>query len=170
MKPRRPTSAELALWQAATRDVRRARSVPPEPPAAAVPELTVPPAMPPAVRTEVQLKQASPTAVPFDPTIERRILKGQARIDARIDLHGLTEPAAHAALSQFIVSCAASRCRIVLVVTGKGAMGTGILKRNLPRWLECPPLTAFVASTRPAYGHHGGEGAFYVLLRKRRRG
>jgi DNA-nicking Smr family endonuclease len=104
----------------------------------------------------------------FDPGIEQRILKGQARIQARLDLHGMTEAAAYAALTQFILRSTVARYRLLLVVTGKGSMGTGILKRNLPRWLDSSPLASSVLSVRPAYDRHGGEGAFYVLLRKQR--
>jgi DNA-nicking Smr family endonuclease len=96
--------------------------------------------------------------------------RGKLPIDARLDLHGRYQDAAQAELNAFISSCAATGCRTVLVITGKGSVreGGGILRRRLPDWLNqsaCRPHVLAFATARP---EHGGSGAFYVLLRRRR--
>ncbi|MDX2158072.1 MAG: Smr/MutS family protein [Hyphomicrobiaceae bacterium] len=116
----------------------------------------------------------------------RRIASGRIDIEARLDLHGLTQSAAHDRLVGFLTSAAAAGLRTVLVITGKGgrwrvddgnaprawatdAAETGVLRRNVPRWLEEPRLRSLVVSYGSAARHHGGEGAFYVQLRRRGR-
>ncbi len=109
----------------------------------------------------------------------RRLAKGHDRIEARLDLHGLTQAEAHAALVGFIHRCHAAGHRMVLVITGKGGPNDapaqaelhlaprprGVLRRNLPRWLAEPGLSALVLNYAPAHTRHGGEGALYVTLR-----
>jgi DNA-nicking Smr family endonuclease len=102
-------------------------------------------------------------------TVER-MRRGKLPIDARLDLHGSYQDAAQADLNAFIASCAATGCRTVLVITGKGSVreGGGVLRRRLPDWLNgsaCRPHVLAFATARP---EHGGSGAFYVLLRRRR--
>lgn len=116
----------------------------------------------------------------------RRIRSGRTEIEARIDLHGMRQSEAHSALRAFLLSCHARDKRWVLVITGKG--GTqgpgheeptgwwgnggserGVLRRNVPRWLNEPDLRAIVVSFSEAAIRHGGEGALYVQLRKRNR-
>ena len=110
---------------------------------------------------------------------EERLRKGLVEPDAKIDLHGKTEAAAHRALSGFLSGAHRRGHRLVLVVTGKGnprkAESTswmqsphGVLKQMVPRWLNEPELTALIASVRPAHVRHGGGGALYVYLRKNR--
>lgn len=123
-------------------------------------------------------------AAPVLPTLDRRqarrIKAGNTPIDARIDLHGLTQSLAHDRLIGFIRSSAAAGFKIVLVITGKGAPRAkgnlghwadsteepGVLRRNVPRWLAEAPVRGFVVSCQPASARHGGEGAFYVTLRR----
>jgi DNA-nicking Smr family endonuclease len=102
-------------------------------------------------------------------TVER-MRRGKLPIDARLDLHGHYQDAAHAELNAFISSCAASGCRLVLVITGKGAVseGGGILRRRLPDWLNQPACRPHVLAFAGARPEHGGAGAFYVLLRRKR--
>jgi DNA-nicking Smr family endonuclease len=103
--------------------------------------------------------------------------KGAVEPDARLDLHGLTESAAHRALTTFLRSAVARGARLTLVITGKGAKAEtieeafdpparGILKAAVPRWLQEPELARFVADVRAAHKRHGGAGALYVYLRK----
>jgi DNA-nicking Smr family endonuclease len=122
----------------------------------------------------------------FDRRQTRRIAKGHVEIDARIDLHGLTQNVAHARLVSFLSRAAGDGMRLVLVITGKGsgwrsrdaaplAVGRadgepGVLRRNVPRWLAEPGLRQIVSGFGPAARHHGGDGAFYVQLRRRRSG
>ena len=97
--------------------------------------------------------------------------------DARLDLHGMTENAAHRALATFLRGAQARGLRLLLVVTGKGKpaspdepfdMGSrrGVLKTMTPRWLAEPAFAPFIADVRSAHRKHGGDGAYYVYLRK----
>jgi len=89
------------------------------------------------------------------------------KIDARIDLHGMTQAEAHGALAHFMASTAKAGCRNLLIITGKGRGGEGVLRTNLPRWLESLPEAGSVLALRPAAPKHGGDGAFYLLLKKK---
>lgn len=122
----------------------------------------------------------------FDRKAARRLRGGQFEIEARVDLHGLTQSAAHAALHRFLASCHTGGLRWVLVITGKGLPRRrgaeandsewstrgerGVLKRNVPVWLAEPELRAIVVSYTTAAIQHGGEGALYVQLRSPNRG
>lgn len=95
------------------------------------------------------------------------IKTGQARPTARIDLHGSTREQAKSKLERFVVSAAGEGHRLVLVITGKGAEGQGVIRRNLPYWLSSPPLAECVIAYCHAQPKDGGSGAFYVNLRQR---
>ena len=106
-----------------------------------------------------------------------RLRKGLVEPDARIDLHGMTQAAAHRALFTWLNTAHRKGHRLVLVVTGKGnpkndenaiwmAAPHGVLKQMVPRWLNEPELAALTADVRPAHVKHGGGGALYVYLRK----
>jgi len=98
-----------------------------------------------------------------------RLKRGLHRIEARLDLHGMTQAAAHGALSAFIAASRAAGRRCVLVITGRGLgqSGPGVLKSSVPRWLEEPELRQYILAIAPAQPHHGGPGATYLLLRRR---
>jgi DNA-nicking Smr family endonuclease len=108
----------------------------------------------------------------------RRIASGREAIDARIDLHGYTQAQAHAALTHFLHLSAGRGARLVLVITGKGSAKAGsaraesrdggVLRRQVPLWLALPELRDCVIGHEPAHIAHGGEGALYVRLRRRR--
>lgn len=91
-------------------------------------------------------------------------------IDRRLDLHGMTEAAAHAALDRFVRHAWHEGVRVLLVITGKGSVreGGGVLRRNLPRWLAAGENAPRVLRIEQAQLRHGGQGAYYVLLRRRR--
>jgi DNA-nicking Smr family endonuclease len=89
-------------------------------------------------------------------------------IDAKIDLHGLTQTEAYEKLCAFVSRQAAQGAKRLLVVTGKGRDGTSVLRANAPRWCLEKPFSEFVATTEPASIEHGGDGAFYVVMRKAR--
>jgi DNA-nicking Smr family endonuclease len=110
-----------------------------------------------------------------------RLRRGTMEPNARLDLHGFTEAAAHGALITFLRSAQMRGHRLVLVVTGKGtrkpdpyapfdleldARSRGVLKTAVPRWLKEPALAGIVADMREAHRKHGGAGALYVYLRK----
>ncbi|HXP12095.1 MAG TPA: Smr/MutS family protein, partial [Stellaceae bacterium] len=107
------------------------------------------------------------------PGVDKRTLerfrKGEMGVDASLDLHGMTQDAAHAALVRFVQRAAASGHRALLIVTGKGGReGTGVLRAQVPRWLneaDSRPLLLAIHRARP---QHGGDGALYVLLKRKR--
>lgn len=99
----------------------------------------------------------------------RRLMKrGGFEIDARLDLHGLTAARAHDRLIRFIEQAAARQFRTVLIITGKGRAGEGVLRREVPAWLKEPPLADRILALEQATGQDGGGGALYVRLRRKR--
>lgn len=116
-------------------------------------------------------RPAPPPLAPLDRQTKRRVTRGAQSVDGRIDLHGLTQAEAHDALLGFMRSRQTRGCKLVLVITGKGAGGDavggrGVLKRMVPLWLEMPELRGIVVGYESASIRHGGEGALYVRLRK----
>jgi DNA-nicking Smr family endonuclease len=102
---------------------------------------------------------------------KQKLVRGRAAIDARIDLHGMTQTEAHAALRRLLQRSQASGAKFVLVITGKGEPnaplnGRGVLRRQVPQWLALPEFRRYVAGFDVAHAGHGGEGALYVRLRK----
>lgn len=97
-----------------------------------------------------------------------RLRRGQHPIDGRIDLHGMTQAAAARALDAFLAESQAAGRRCVLVITGKGTTseGGGVLRREVPRWLNRAPNRARVLGFDYALPRDGGQGALYVLLRR----
>lgn len=118
----------------------------------------------------VSAPAATPSSgsVSLDQKTLREIKKGRLSIDGRIDLHGMTQMRAHAALRSFLLDSAARGHRIVLVITGKGRQSAGILRQQVPHWLAESPFHDLVSGFRAAHLSHGGEGALYVRLRRRR--
>jgi DNA-nicking Smr family endonuclease len=128
-------------------------------------------------------RQADPPGLSaFDRNSARKIRIGRIEIEARVDLHGMRQDEAHAALKAFLFRSQNRGLRYVLVITGKGkptgtsefqsaydAKERGILRRNVPRWLEEPDIRGIVVSYATAAIQHGGEGAIYVHLRARHR-
>ena len=97
-----------------------------------------------------------------------RLRRGQLRIDGRLDLHGSTQVEARHKLATFLTASVAADRRCVLVITGKGSRGDGILRQEVPRWLNESDNRASVIGFCHAIPPDGGEGALYVLLRRRR--
>jgi DNA-nicking Smr family endonuclease len=158
-KPRL-TDEDLALWRHATRADER------------LPEREDAPAddaPPPEVKPK--RRPVEPPPVPgrpagLDKRSAQRLRRGQTPVEARLDLHGLTQAEAHRALNAFLAAAQAAGKRCALVITGKG--GEGVLKRMVPLWLAEAPNRPRVLAIEPAQPRHGGEGALYVLLRKAR--
>ncbi|MBK1696870.1 Smr/MutS family protein [Rhodovibrio salinarum] len=99
-----------------------------------------------------------------------RLKRGRLEIDGRIDLHGMTRAAAQDALTNFVLSAADRGQRCVLVITGKGTFsgGVGVLKQEVPKWLNMSPLRERIVAVNEAQPKHGGGGALYVLLKRKR--
>ena len=83
-------------------------------------------------------------------------------------MHGLTQQRAHAALDRFMAEAVSAGLRMLLVVTGKGKQGEGVLRRQVPEWLRGGPFASRILRLANARLPHGGEGALYVLLRRNR--
>ncbi len=173
---RAPLVPDAHLFDLAMRDVaplkrRRARARPvvaaPRPAAAPPVVRSVPvasmPALPPA---------RPPARAAAEPGLDRntakRFARGEMPIDSAIDLHGMTQMRAHEALDRFVAAALKGGARVLLVVTGKGRQGEGILRRHVPEWLKAGPYASRILRLSPARPPHGGEGAFYVLLRRAR--
>lgn len=104
----------------------------------------------------------------FDRATETKLKRGRLAIEGRLDLHGMTQSLAHAALIRFVRTAHANGKRILLVITGKGARQEGVLRRLLPLWLETDDLAPHVLAFSVARPQDGGTGAFYLRLRKKR--
>jgi DNA-nicking Smr family endonuclease len=106
----------------------------------------------------------------IEPNRRHRIAKEREEIGGRVDLHGMTQDRARAVLEAFLHRAWNERYRAVLVITGKGVQGDGILKKRTPDWLGAPHLAHIVAGISEAHRKHGGEGALYVALKRKPRG
>ena len=126
----------------------------------------------------VRIKQGSSTpvrpalpartdaATDLDRRSDDRLRRGRMTIGARLDLHGMTLAQAQPRLRQFLIRAQGTGLRCVLVITGKGREGEGVIRQSLPRWLGDEPLRGIVLRHYPAKPKDGGAGAFYVLLRR----
>lgn len=103
----------------------------------------------------------------IEPLRRRRIVRERDAIGARLDLHGLDQDRARGALHAFLIRAHAQGHRAVLVITGKGALGDGILRRRAPEWLTEPAVRPLVAGVSQADRRHGGAGALYIALKRR---
>lgn len=171
---------ELDLWRQVLRDVAplKGRRLPPEPAAPAalppVPERGTPP---PQVVRAAPARPAAPPLAPLERKLRRGLARGQQPVHAAIDLHGMRQAEAHAALLRFLGRSQAEGASLVLVVTGKGGedpgdiaslQERGVLRRLVPHWLADPGLRHWVLGYETASRGHGGAGALYVRLRRRR--
>ena len=122
----------------------------------------------PALRTPPirHQKKQQPAPTKLDRKQVRRVNRGKEPIEARLDLHGYQAATAHNALVGFIRNASAGGMKWVLVVTGKGLRGEGVLRREVPAWLRSPELAPLVVGFEEAAPHQGGGGALYVRLRK----
>lgn len=103
----------------------------------------------------------------IEPNRERRLARGGEALEARIDLHGMDQDQARAALERFLLRAQDEGYRAALVITGKGLGGDGVLRRRLPDWLLAHPLRGLVAGVSEARRKHGGKGAVYVALKRK---
>lgn len=103
----------------------------------------------------------------IEPNRKLRIVKERDPIGARLDMHGLDQDQARATLEAFIRRAYGQGHRAVLVITGKGKVGHGVLKQRTPEWLADPSLREMIAGVSTADRRHGGEGALYVALKRK---
>jgi DNA-nicking Smr family endonuclease len=131
---------------------------------------TVTPPSPPA---KVNRPPPAPPLAPLGRRERTDLSRGRIEIDARLDLHGMTQARAHRALLHFLQRANGDGLRFVLVVTGKGSsVGSeserGVLRRQVPEWLSLPEFRALVVGFEQAHIGHGGAGALYVRVRRGR--
>lgn len=106
----------------------------------------------------------------IEPRRKHRIARERDPIGAHIDLHGMDQAQARPLLMRFVREAQDDGLRAVLVITGKGLLGDGILRRRVPEWLADPSLRDVVAGISEAHRRHGGEGALYIALKRKPRG
>jgi DNA-nicking Smr family endonuclease len=169
-RPRRRLSEdEQNMWGNVARSVtpiRRARA--PDSAKHGEPQPAAQPRNTPAAAA-VAPSTVPPRLAPIDRRARQKLARGRDPIDARIDLHGMTQAQAHAALARFLRKAQSDDAKYVLVVTGKGREPErGVLRRQVPLWLEQSEFRSLVVGFDTAHVGHGGEGAFYVRVRRRR--
>jgi DNA-nicking Smr family endonuclease len=172
---------DAELWERVARSAKplhkgraAAKAVPPKPRRKPVKEAAAP--------TEL-VARAQPKPAPaargeaLDRQTARKLERGAVAVEARLDLHGMRQREAHAALRRFLKWAQGKGYRHVLVITGKGAEpdlgrpfyeedARGILRASVPHWLAAPDLAPLIVSYSEAPRRLGGEGALYVRLRK----
>jgi DNA-nicking Smr family endonuclease len=176
---RQLSEEERALWSGIARSItplRRGKKSPSEP-VAPEPSKRIPK---PTGTLQAQApelpRSKTPPLVPLGRRLKQRVARGRDTIDARIDLHGMTQSQAHMALFAFLQRARSDGARIALVVTGKGSRSgegsadreRGVLKRQVPNWLSLPEFRALIVGFEDAHVGHGGQGALYVRLRRQR--
>ena len=129
-------------------------------------------------KSEVIKTAISKQSSEIDRRTEEKIRKGKMPIDAKLDLHGMSQTQAYQALETFIKKSVEQQKRCLLVVTGKGKAnstsddwitpGQGVLKQKVPEWLQTSTLKNSVLNFYPAMPKHGGTGALYIYLRRQR--
>jgi DNA-nicking Smr family endonuclease len=161
-KPLRVRPATTPDDETAADDSKPAAKLPPKP--VAHPKKITHAAAAPAPQ-----KQTAPPLAALGRRMKQRVARGKETIDARLDLHGLTQSEAHGELLCFLRRANARDARLVLVITGKGrGVEPGVLRRQVPQWLGLPEFRALVVGFENAHITHGGEGALYVRVRRAR--
>jgi DNA-nicking Smr family endonuclease len=176
---------EQALWAGFTRSIKPLKSAKPGAKTAQKSSATPPAASTPVPSqtrshpvTPQETPRPSPPLAPLGRRLKQRVARGREPIDARLDLHGMTQREAHAELLRFLHRAQADGVKTALVVTGKGQRKSsssdgwdadsrsGVLKRQVPLWLALPEFRPLVVGFDDAHVGHGGEGALYVRLRR----
>ena len=180
--PRRKRSLseeERALWESVAKQVKPLRkrhraSKPPTAPELAEAHVATKPAAAPkplaAPRIIPAPRQEPPPLAPIGRRERSQLSRGRKEIDARLDLHGMTQTRAHGRLLTFLQRAHSDGLTFVLVITGKGKIGSeserGVLRRQVPQWLSLPEFRSLVVGFEEAHIGHGGEGALYVRVRR----
>jgi DNA-nicking Smr family endonuclease len=179
------SEAERELWESVAKQTKPLRKKPrgahaQAPPIEAKPAPTRSAAAPksqPAARPAKAARPDPPPPPPLAPLGRRersQLSRGTKDIDARLDLHGMTQDRAHRTLFAFLQRASSNGLTFVLVITGKGRVTgaeseRGVLRRQVPQWLSLPEFRSLVVGYEEAHIGHGGEGALYVRVRRRSR-
>jgi len=180
-RKRHLSEEERALWESVARQVKplrkKARLAKLPAPIAVEPTAARPSASSPrpivSAPAPKPSKLATPPLAPLGRREKSRLSRGRSEIDARLDLHGMTQTRAHRVLHGFLQRAHHEGHTFVLVITGKGKVGggeaeRGVLRRQVPQWLSLPEFRSLVVGFEEAHIGHGGEGALYVRIRRAR--
>jgi DNA-nicking Smr family endonuclease len=173
---------ERVLWESVAKQVKplrkkpralKASTAPVEEVSAGIKAAGSPKHAPAARLAKILNRDKPPPLVPLGRRERSQLSRGRKEIDARIDLHGMTQTRAHRALLSFLQRASSHGLTFVLVITGKGrAVGPeserGVLRRQVPEWLGLPEFRTLVVGFEEAHIGHGGEGALYVRVRRAR--
>lgn len=131
-----------------------------------------------APRRPLRQDEAPEDLPQMDARLKRRLIRGELAIERRLDLHGHTLAQAERVLDRFLAEAIAAQCRCLLVITGKGSIARedlmpgqtarGVLRAWLPEHLMRGAHRRQILGISPAQIAHGGQGAFYILLRRLR--
>ncbi len=174
MGGRRLTPDERTLWDAVASTVRpiKGRMTVQPPLATAPPQATKPVRLTPAVSDKQSIAPPRSPAPMLDSSWEKRIRSGTLSPEMAIDLHGHNLSAAHARLNLALTSALAQGVRTMLVITGKprkaDSSGRGAIRSEIGHWLQTSPHADAIASVRLAHPRHGGDGALYLILRRKK--
>jgi DNA-nicking Smr family endonuclease len=177
------TDDDVRVWRAVTAHIAPLPGRPPVP--APSPEPEPPPAAEPPAKPPVTKREPPPSETkklplaPIETRLRQRVARGRLPVDARLDLHGLRQDAAHRRLFAFLAEAQLRGDKLVLIITGKGRENSepdetgfspqrGVLRRLTPIWLAEPRARAFVVGFEEAALQHGGSGALYVRIRRLR--
>ena len=161
------TADDQAIWQRVTRTVTpsvgRGRKLTPDMPPKEIinrgPFMRV---------TPQKTQQSSKPNKPIEPTADKRVRRGRIQIERRIDLHDMTRDQARPALFNAVRAAYARGEKCLLVITGKGPRLNGILRQNFPAWINADEIRPMIASYAGAHTRHGGTGAWYVFLKRKK--
>ncbi|MCC8935336.1 Smr/MutS family protein [Bradyrhizobium sp. Arg68] len=173
---------ERALWESVAKHVKplrkkaaavKAHAVAPDPLPHQVAAKPIPVKTATPVKAAPEPRPAIPPLAPIGRRERAKLSRGRQEIDARLDLHGMTQTRAHRVLFAFLQRAHHDGLTFVLVITGKGKAGSpdaerGVLRRQVPEWLSLPEFRSLVVGFEEAHIGHGGEGALYVRVRRAR--
>jgi DNA-nicking Smr family endonuclease len=170
---------DRALWEMVARQVKPLKKKPRvpklHPPMSVAEPIPAPPTATSrpiaSVHVPKPMKPVMPPLAPLGRRERSRLSRGRSEIDARLDLHGMTQSRAHQALHLFLQRSHNEGHTFVLVITGKGGPGEserGVLRRQVPHWLSLPEFRSLVVGFEEANIGHGGAGALYVRIRRAR--
>lgn len=188
------TEDERKLWRVAMKDARRLNPEEAEPlsdmPSADLPSPAPASKLTPAAAKPLPVPvRRRPTEPPpltgLDRRLSQRLARGQMEVEATLDLHGHSQERAYTVLLDFLARARSRGLRCALIITGKGASPyarhtlhgvsfyevperQGVLRGAVPRWLNEEAFRLHASGFQPAHPKHGGGGAFYVWLRKKR--
>jgi DNA-nicking Smr family endonuclease len=169
---------ERALWEGVAKEIKPLRKKPrsgkteaalSDVETTAAAKAAAPANPPPSIKIPRATKPIVPPLAPLGRRERAQLSRGRKEIDARLDLHGMTQTRAHRELFGFLQRAHSHGLTFVLVITGKGRVADperGVLRRQVPQWLSLPEFRALVVGFEEAHIGHGGEGALYVRIRR----